>query len=171
MGELGSSRVKRKMLKLVLVVILGVLPSGLADCPDGWTANGEYCYAYMQGRTTWPDAASTCAAVHGHLPEVYSQDEWDFLTNFSAAMGKDDQGQLHDIWLGGHDLVTEGVWTWAFSGSPVTFAPWGPGQPNDHGDENCMVLHDEDWTLNDGHCNSHTHFVCQKSGTNDVAIG
>ena len=37
---------------------------------------------------------STCAAVHAHLPEVFSQDEFDFLTNFSAANGKDENGEM-----------------------------------------------------------------------------
>merc|ERR1719277_245194 len=134
---------------LLLAVILAVMPSGLAECPDGWTANGEYCYAYLQGKTSWPDADHTCAALHAHLPEVYSQEEMDFLTNFSATAGRDDNGEVHDMWLGGHDLVTEGVWTWAFSGSPMTFTSWGPGEPNDRGDQNCLVLRDEDWSFND----------------------
>jgi hypothetical protein len=35
--------------------------------------------------------------------------------------------QDHDMWLGGSDLIAEGVFIWASSGSVLSYTNWTPG--------------------------------------------
>lgn len=69
-----------------------------------------------------------------------------------------------EVWIGGNDIITEGVWLWTHSGQIVTESHnWWPGQPNsDTGDEDCAAM-DSDvnykWVALD--CSENHGFVCQ----------
>lgn len=69
---------------------------------------------------------------------------------------KGDVGHAADFWLGGHDQVYEGQWTWAYSGAPLNYTAWIPGEPGGGTAENCLYFHyhrDADYnTWNDFDC-------------------
>ena len=65
------------------------------------------------------------------------------LTSLHAA------GVPDKAWVGGHDLVADGVWTWERDNrtfAPATFpdlafSNWGEGQPDNYGGEqDCMII-------------------------------
>ena len=120
---------------------------------------GEFCYAYMKDPKTWSEAEVMCKAVGGYLAEVHTQQENDVLEKIIFE-------NIHKtIWLGAHDLITEGNWIWAGTGGPVndTFTFWGPNEPNDTGSrEDCMTFNFVHGYWNDDVCVKNMPFVCQK---------
>ena len=65
-----------------------------------------------------------------------------------------------DIWLGGDDLVQEGLWTWSYSGSTLEYGNWAAGQPDNSHGEHCMELDQDTHMWNDEQCDHHKHYIC-----------
>ena len=74
-------------------------------------------------------------------------------------------------WLGAHDLVTEGSWFWADSVTNVSagYTDWHPGQPDNSGSQDCMVVRKDYHNWDDEHCDLKCHFICQMNV--DVVVG
>ncbi|XP_005098908.1 perlucin-like [Aplysia californica] len=103
----------------------------------------------------------------GFVAEVYSDQENEFLKQMMRDHGS------KTIWLGADDLIIEGKWYWATSGTSVDeYSDWAPGQPDSTatGDENCMEFNLESFGghWNDDECDHHQRFICQKYITADV---
>ena len=100
------------------------------------------------------EALSTCKLFGASLAEPMSETENIFLKGMYA-----DSGETF-VWLGGHDLVTEGHWEYATGGEIQEFTDWLPGQPdNVHGGENCLSFWKNHW--DDGPCTAKYRFICQ----------
>ena len=81
---------------------------------------------------------------------------------------------VQHCWLGAHDLVTEGKWYWAHSGTEVSagFTDWSPGQPDDNKNhQDCMVLNANYKMWDDGSCEGKYHPMCQMSASSEVVVG
>ncbi|KAK3581655.1 hypothetical protein CHS0354_033413 [Potamilus streckersoni] len=66
---------------------------------------------------------------------------------------------LIGFWTAGNDIIADGNWVWAPDNEPMKFAPWGPGEPNEFGKEDCAgLLNFLDFYLNDADCNSISFF-------------
>jgi hypothetical protein len=84
-------------------------------------ANG-HTYQRIDAPQTWVNAKGACASQGGHLATLTSAEEDSWLWNNLGVSGQ-------DIWLGGTDEVTEGVWQW-ITGEPWSYTNWGPGEPD-----------------------------------------
>ena len=127
--------------------------------------SGGWCYAYINDNKTWTAAGATCKALGGYLVEPYTQQENDYLEKIMF------EHSPVDIWMGGHDAITEGKWFWATSGRAVSeaFTFWGPGQPNNyHNNQDCMQFQYRSKHWNDEECWKKLPFVCQKPIENTV---
>ncbi len=66
------------------------------------------------------------------------------------------------FWIGLNDLNVEGRHEW-YSGLPVGFLDWSPGQPNDpNGQEDCVVI-DASRHWSDTNCFGNNPFVCEQN--------
>ncbi|NBT24107.1 hypothetical protein EBT11_05615 [bacterium] len=104
---------------------------------------GGHYYEYVSGSYTWAQAralalSKTFNGLSGYLANLTSAAENSFvLTKIGA-----------DVWIGGSDSVTDGVWKWmdgpeagitfwnGLSGGSAPsgrFANWNPGEPNNYG--------------------------------------
>ncbi|XP_076082399.1 perlucin-like [Mytilus galloprovincialis] len=71
-----------------------------------------------------------------------------------------------NYWLGGTDIVTEGIWIWINSKVVITINDWYPGQPDNFGNttgEDCiLMMKDYQYKWNDGHCDTELSYICEK---------
>jgi flagellin len=128
-----------------IAAILAVNP-GLVYFPGnrsfymlGGSANWATSNANAQAATiNEPPGVDGVAGVTGHLANITSQDENDFINALAPG----------NVWLGGSDGAVEGEWRWLagpeagqqfWSGGPGGSAPggmyanWGGGEPNNSG--------------------------------------
>ena len=71
--------------------------------------------------------------------------------------------------MGMTDRSEEGGFVWS-DGSPVAYVNWNDGEPNNAGEEDCVVIFPDEGTgvWNDVPCNIRSRAVCEKKGDNYV---
>ena len=106
----------------------------------------------------WQEAKSSCKESGGHLA-VDDTASNIVLRNYHTI--RSSQG-LTGLWLGGSDALTEGDWRWT-DGSPVQKPfHWAPGEPDNAGDEDCMLTHyGQAGQWDDAKCSRKQHYICQ----------
>ena len=143
-------------------------------CKGSYTHQfGNSCYALLSDKKTWVDAENTCKALGGFLAEILTSEQNSFLTSIIFV-----NNPTPGVWLGAHDMISEGKWFWATSDNPVDeFTYWSPGQPsnvwskfNERGGEDCMEFHYTWRHWNDAHCDDVKPFVCQKN-LDSIVVG
>ena len=73
-----------------------------------------------------------------------------------------------DVWIGLTDQKQEGKWEWVNPGGSCSkFTKWTRGEPNNQGNEDCVVLSmytgEGEW--NDRKCNQKVSFICEIGAT------
>merc|ERR1712241_1087398 len=142
---------------------------------SGWIGSVQaagWCYAYIEEPSRWAEAEAVCKALGGYLAEIHNKQENDAVEKIVSQ---------HDkiVWLGGHDLITEGKWAWASSSLTVDgteFSDWATGEPNDdHHEEDCMEFYPNrksgtgHW--NDRRCGYEKNsLICQKRPDATVVV-
>lgn len=113
---------------------------------------GEACFYLSQRRATFSDGQSVCEEIGGNLVSIHSKKENEFIG------GLTDEG----LWIGLNDENEEGEFQWT-DGSSVKYTSWGPGEPNNKGDEHCTFYRPETQDWNDIDCfTSKLLFVCRR---------
>ena len=108
-------------------------------------------YTLMGNPLSWADANAACLAGGLQLASVQSAAENALLV--TAAAG-------NTVWIGGTDAASEGTWVWSPSGKPLLYANWGYAEPNDSGNEDCIVFPSSGgW--NDVPCHINFKYVCE----------
>lgn len=100
------------------------------------------------------------------LATIESKAENDAIIEF--VKNSDKYGDWIRFWIGGSDLAEEGTFTWTSSNKRLTYADWGPNEPNNKdGNENCMELFHNSkwkggiWMWNDNICEFKAYFICE----------
>ena len=100
-----------------------------AGC-DAISSRGT-CYSYFTSTgINWADARLQCVSKGYDLATISSSEENTLAYNTSTGV---------DCWLGLHDIDTEGMYVWA-DGSSNSYRNWGPGQPDNSNEEDCVHL-------------------------------
>jgi len=86
---------------------------------------------------TWIEAQLKAQSMGGNLVTINDVDENEFVRTMLANHGG--HGQV--VWIGLRDTVTEGTFVWA-DGSPLGYTNWTPGEPNNIGNEDYVILLD-----------------------------
>ena len=77
-------------------------------------------------------AGLTYNGAQGHLVTISSAGENSFVT-----------GLLSNSWVAIDDLVSEGTYKYSAgpeSGMTISYSAWGPGQPDNYNNEDCVTL-------------------------------
>ncbi|XP_053379574.1 uncharacterized protein DDB_G0271670-like isoform X3 [Mercenaria mercenaria] len=128
------------------------------------TQFGNKCYESVQTKMSWAKAETTCQGKRGHLADISSQQEQDFLYHFLESI------KSHTVWLGLHDRNEEERFEWT-SGNPVVYTNWKNDRKDAfyHNKHDCVYM-----TVNgtwddincgfDGVSSTYVHaYVCQYS--------
>jgi hypothetical protein len=119
-----------------------------APCPGGLLEGNDpmtgHCFAFFPAPQNWDGAAAACAGLgpNTHLAAIDSASE-----NETAAMVLGG----NQAWVGGSDTAVEGSWVWV-TGEAVGFDSWRDGQPNNQGNEDCMMMRGADGSWEDRLC-------------------
>ncbi|KAM9450976.1 lymphocyte antigen 75-like [Clarias gariepinus] len=131
-------------------------PAPESHCDQGYLLYGDHCYYFeSESIKTWEDAENYCVSQNGHLASIHDQETVSFITAHITRAS----------WIGLNDRKEESKFVWS-DGSATDFLPWGEGQPDNWGDEDCVQIrgteHFETGKFNDILC-SHTYpFICKK---------
>lgn len=121
---------------VLLLLFAGSAPAGAGVPPAEAVAHGGHHYLIVDGveDLSWDSARSACEAAGGHLAIVGDAEEAAFVAKLC-------DGRY--MFLGASDAAEEGRWLWV-DGTPLTFAHWMRGQPNDYtGSEDYLATYDE----------------------------
>ncbi|EYF03864.1 Hypothetical protein CAP_5128 [Chondromyces apiculatus DSM 436] len=100
----------------------------MEPAPGGGTL--AFCFSPF----LWSNAEADCVAQGGHLVSIHDQATQDAIVSTAQSIAS---GYW---WIGFNDQDEEGVFTWT-DGSPVDYASWGVGEPNNSYDlEHCVYL-------------------------------
>jgi hypothetical protein len=102
-------------------------------CADAQSLSGpvtnaanSHLYYHLSGFVTWGAAEAAAVAMNGHLATIRSSAENQWIQDtFRTSVGS-----ISPLWIGLNDLATEGTFEWS-SGTPLTYANWEPGAPDD----------------------------------------
>jgi len=95
--------------------------------------------AYATERKTWDDALAFCKEMHNGLAVITNEDENEAVYQETNAPNGHDE-----YWIGLTDRdvssrTEEGNFRWE-DGTPATYFNWGPGEPNNFGEEDCAAF-------------------------------
>lgn len=116
------------------------------------------CYMLFHTIRMWVDARMQCGALSGntHLAVITSAAENELVAPMAG---------LLDVWMGGNDIDTEGVWVW-ITGEALIYDNWRDGEPNNadpDGGENCMIIEGElNGTWDDRRCTRAYAYLCER---------
>lgn len=125
---------------------------GCVTAPAPGGGNFAFCFKGM----SYVDAEADCVVQGGHLVSIHDQATQDAAVSgaFAIAGG--------EWWIGLDDKAAEGAFAW-IDGTPVDYAMWAGGEPNNAGDnEDCGHL--ASWAgglWNDIPCDQVLGYVCK----------
>ncbi|XP_046952764.1 CD209 antigen [Lynx rufus] len=121
-------------------------------CPWKWELFQGSCYFFSLTQNTWKESIAACQNMRAQLVVINSTEEQKFLKSWNT---KNSQR----TWIGLSDHHNEGSWRWV-DDTPLQLSFWKEGEPNNHGDEDCVELYSDGW--NDNRCSTENFWICKK---------
>ncbi|XP_013089461.2 uncharacterized protein LOC106073445 [Biomphalaria glabrata] len=108
---------------------------------EAFTFNTKTYYLSRVHFSTEDEAIAACSVFRGYLAELNNADEHLALTrHLQETLGSSLGGAIDAVVVGGSDEMRENQWVFQYSGRPVTYSDWAPGEPNDGNLYNCLAL-------------------------------
>ncbi|XP_053406033.1 perlucin-like protein [Mercenaria mercenaria] len=149
---------------LLLFAVTSLLPSISAGCcQNGWIPYDGHCYYIgYESLLTFSEALFYCISRDAYLTRLDTYSEYSFLRNFLKKTKAS-----HGAWIGLTDRTKEGSYRWYGTYTSPTFSDWGPGQPDNLGNEDCVGIWESiDYRWNDFKCDSYKlKPLCEKKST------
>lgn len=92
-------------------------------------------FAVIRDACSWPEALDRCIRTGGRLAVIPDQETHQFISRLV---------QADECWIGATDEAAEGIWRWV-DGTPINFKAFPPGEPNDNGGEDHLVMTSGTW--------------------------
>lgn len=123
------------------------------DCKFAiWNGAPDQYYVYCSSSVPWQQARERCQSFGGDLATLKSDPENDWVGAWSP----------EDAWIGLTDAEVEDSWKWV-DGSSLDWSDWALLEPNDNGDEDCVIQLDNNFdTWNDVSCGSSRRLLCEQ---------
>ncbi|XP_078573072.1 uncharacterized protein LOC144859935 [Branchiostoma floridae x Branchiostoma japonicum] len=145
----------------VLEQRLHEISTPLTSCPEGYAEFREICYKAFDTERTYSGAAWACRRDGGTLAIPRDATINDFLISLNNSVT--DQ-PFYPFWMGLHDRGEEGRFEWVDGSMLGMYTNWAPGQPDNGGDQDCVVYSTHaPWKnkWNDANCDLQSRFICQ----------
>ncbi|XP_025095058.1 low affinity immunoglobulin epsilon Fc receptor-like [Pomacea canaliculata] len=148
---------------VVTTLLLSLLALSEQQCPRSWTQFEESCYIMPDQAVTWLEAKELCLEIGGHMVEVDSADENNFLLSIIKNHG------ATSSWIGLEDFAEEGHFVWSSSQRVPSYTNWAPHVPDDiNGNQDCgwITNHPAWWAAglwDDGYCTDKFNVICERS--------
>merc|ERR1712168_531613 len=127
-----------------------------STCPKGFTRAGDECYMVSKPGTYWQVKAACRDTNNAQLAEIRSQAQQDAIQEFLA---RDHTGV--SVYINMNDAYEEGKYVYA-SGEKGEFFNWFAGEPNNRGNEDCVVMRaKKGYKWVDLRCNKKERALCQ----------
>ncbi|XP_042338591.1 ladderlectin-like, partial [Plectropomus leopardus] len=127
-------------------------------CPSGWTAYSGRCYRYIPRYLTWARAEKNCLRYGGHLASI--RNIWEYRKIQQVIFGA--THVYRQAWIGGSDAQEERQWFWS-DGKPFVYQYWCHGEPNNHGNQDCLQInHGAHKCWDDRQCYHRLPSVCTR---------
>lgn len=110
----------------IALVALVALSLGVAS-----EAKANPVYYLTPTQMTWTQAEAYAQSQGGHLVTINNAAEQALLVSQFG-------GNVR-YWIGFNDIAVEGTFGW-INGEPVTYTNWAPGEPNNLGNEDFVVM-------------------------------
>ena len=129
------------------------------ECPGGWRwmRVNDTCIWESRERKSFDDAVKHCQVLYPGGARLYEppNKSHNDLNNGLLSL-------IENHWIGIHDRISEGYWTYLSSNEPIPFTNWQSSQPNDMwANQDCVeLLTDTLW--NDANCSEVNYFICEK---------
>ncbi|BFZ08890.1 hypothetical protein BsWGS_11929 [Bradybaena similaris] len=147
------------MQPLVFLLFVAVINFGVCQqptCDPGWEQHEGYCYYYGGAAVSYGEAMAICRA-QGSLAEIPTLGINDFLTPIARRHGDS------CVWVGGTDILIEGVFQWASGANAFNFTNWGNGEPSHNNGQDCLQLfRDYNYKWDDTVCTKNCYFFCEQ---------
>ncbi|XP_030643638.1 CD209 antigen-like protein A, partial [Chanos chanos] len=102
------------------------------DILQRWFYFSSSLYYISTETKNWSESRQDCIKRGADLVIINNKEEQEFVNR----LWKMSQSGL---WIGLTDINTEGVWKWV-DGTALNTGYWGKGEPNNSGNEDCVVL-------------------------------
>jgi hypothetical protein len=99
-----------------------------------------------------------CIRQGKQLVEITNADEQRQLSTFISQI---DTRNVNNYWAGITYNTSEGHFQLATNSQVIAYTNWGPGEPNQNGDEDCVQIQQVSHTWNDNDCKKHFYAICQ----------
>ena len=99
-----------------------------------------------------------CTSQGKQLVEITNADVQQQLSEFISLM---DPININNYWAGITDKAREGTFRLASSNEVIGYTNWGPGEPSQDGDEDCVQFQQVTHTWNDNTCTKYFFAICQ----------
>ncbi|XP_060570054.1 perlucin-like protein [Ruditapes philippinarum] len=131
--------------------------SSTACCEDGWISYNSHCYLIGQEERTFMAAHHFYDQQAAYLVRIDDYWENKFLKDLLRNL------EVSDTWTGLSDQRSEGIWRWFNTYNHASMSDWGPGEPNNLGNEDCVGFYTEkNYHWNDFKCNRKLRPLCEK---------
>ena len=133
--------------------------SGLPDdgpgCDCREVLRGQRRYHVCNRPASWAESMERCEGLGAGLVIVDDEAEQSWLVETIL------RAAPQPYWIGLSDRVEEDRFVW-WDGDPAEYEAWGPGQPNNAGEEDCVILYDETNAWNDRPCGDRYAAICEQ---------
>lgn len=103
--------------------------------PEDALVFGGRRFALLRDACSWPEALERCIRMGGRLAVIPDQETHQFISRLVRG---------DECWIGATDEAAEGIWRWV-DGTPLNFRAFPPGEPNDNGGEDHLVMTSGTW--------------------------
>ncbi|XP_063420133.1 perlucin-like [Mytilus trossulus] len=131
-------------------------------CPSGFTTHENNCYVLLPVPTTWAEALRLCDAVKAKLAWIENGAENTFIVQMLKKANI--TGHSTEVWLGGTDMLLEGMWMWADDMELIQYTNWFPNEPNNAGNnQHCLgMMVNQDFKWDDYSCSLTNYPLCKR---------
>ncbi|XP_052252963.1 perlucin-like isoform X3 [Dreissena polymorpha] len=146
-----------------MLLALSVAVQGV--CPAGFESLEQSCYVILKVVGTYDEAQTYCEMVGASLAVIRSREEENLIDSYIHRHMS--QIQEDQIWIGGTDLLQEGMFLAPRNQEVLTYFNWATGQPDNYGKgEHCLAIFRDDAQLrwNDQFCNTDKVPLCKRGG-------
>ncbi|KAH8245185.1 hypothetical protein KR032_005992 [Drosophila birchii] len=147
---------------VIVVVLLGILELVLAQessCSVQFVKIGNSAYRLERGKFNWWDSARRCMALGSQLAHIDSEEELNAISTYLNQMGF---AANEAVWFSGFGIKS-GAWISLANSKILSYFKWGPSEPNDSGNENCLGLKvtSGNWFMHDLSCYTEFSYLCE----------